>query len=112
MTRDETVAIFDRVVGASDRFERKGKANPYTSANGHMFSQVNKDGELGIRLPKPRQAELLDTYGAGPFKSYGATMRDYVCLTQAMLGDDALVAGLLNEGFDFVMAMPPGGKKG
>ena len=111
MTRDETVAIFDRVVGASDRFERKGKTMPYTSANGHMFSQVNKDGELGIRLPKPRQTELLDAYGTGPFKSYGATMRDYVCLTQVMIGDEALVAGLLNEGFDFVMAMPPGGKK-
>ncbi|MEM9054660.1 MAG: hypothetical protein AAGB16_04985 [Pseudomonadota bacterium] len=109
MTRDETVAIFDRIVGASDRFERKGKANPYTSANGHMFSQVNKDGELGIRLPKPRQAELLDAYGAGPFKSYGATMRDYVCLTEDML-DQALITALLEEGFAFVSAMPPGGK--
>lgn len=76
-----------------------------------MFSQINKDDQLGIRLPKPRQKELLDTYGAGPFKSYSATMRDYVCLTKDMLAEDGLVTALLDEGFAFVSAMPPGGKK-
>ena len=111
MDRDTLISLFERVIDAADGFERKGKANPYTSANGHMFSQINKDDQLGIRLPKPRQKELLDAYAAGPFKSYGATMRDYVCLTDEMLADEALVASLLEEGFAFVSAMPPGGKK-
>ncbi|MEM1390732.1 MAG: hypothetical protein AAGG45_06590 [Pseudomonadota bacterium] len=111
MTRDEALAIFDRVVDSSVRFERKGKSMPYTSANGHMFSQVNKDGQIGVRLPKARQTQLLEKHGAGPFKSYGATMRDYVCLTGQMLTDESLVADLLDEGFEFVMAMEPGGKK-
>lgn len=109
--RDKTIEIYGRAVAASDRFERKGKTMPYTSANGHMFSLVNKAGELGIRLPKSRQAELLDQYGAGPFTSHGATMRDYSCLTAEMLTDDALVTALLEEGFAFVSAMPPGKKK-
>ncbi|MEQ3744886.1 MAG: hypothetical protein ABNH53_01450 [Henriciella sp.] len=91
VSRDETLAIFDRVVAASVRFERKGKTMPYTSANGHMFSQVNKDGQLGIRLPKCRQTDLLAEHGAGPFKSYGATMRDYVCLTEDMLAGRGFV---------------------
>ena len=111
MDRDTLISLFERAIDAADGFERKGKANPYTSANGHMFSQINKDDQLGIRLPKPRQKELLDAYGAGSFKSYGATMRDYVCLTDEMLADEALVASLLEEGFAFVSAMPPGGKK-
>lgn len=111
MDRDELIARYERAIAASGAFERKGKANPYTSANGHMFSQINKDDQLGIRLPKSRQAELLDTYGAGPFKSYGATMRDYVCLTPDMLAEDGLITALLVEGFTFVSAMPPGGKK-
>ncbi len=111
MSRDEIIARFERAIAASDRIERKGKANPYTSTNGHMFSQINKDDQLGIRLPKPRQKELSEQYGAGPFKSYGATMRDYVCLTGDMLADPGLVERLLEEGFDFVASMPPGGKK-
>ncbi|MEM7329781.1 MAG: hypothetical protein AAF437_13645 [Pseudomonadota bacterium] len=111
MDRTQLIDLFERAIAASGQFERKGKANPYTSANGHMFSQINKDDQLGIRLPKPRQQALLDAYGAGPFKSYGATMRDYVCLTDKMLTDAALITTLLNEGFAFVSAMPPGGKK-
>lgn len=111
MDRDSLISLFERAIDAADGFERKGKANPYTSANGHMFSQINKDDQLGIRLPKPRQDELLEKYGAGPFKSYGATMRDYVCLTPDMLAEEGLVTASLQEGFAFVSAMPPGGKK-
>ncbi|MEM9571688.1 MAG: hypothetical protein AAF996_09485 [Pseudomonadota bacterium] len=111
MTRAELISLYERAIAASGQFDRKGKANPYTSANGHMFSQINKDDELGIRLPKDRQKQLLETFEAGPFKSYGATMRDYVCLTDEMLADPAMITALLDEGFAFVSAMPPGGKK-
>lgn len=111
MTRDDVTDLYEAAIAASDKAERKGKANPYTSTNGHMFSQINKDNEVGVRLPKPRQKELLAQYGAGPFKSYGATMRDYVCLTDEMLSTQGLLTQLLDEGFDFVAAMPPGGKK-
>ena len=111
MDRADLIEVYHSAIAASGLFERKGKANPYTSANGHMFSQINKDDQLGIRLPKDRQKELLDSHGAGPFKSYGATMRDYVCLTDEMLADQSLITALLNEGFAFVSAMPPGGKK-
>jgi len=111
MTRDDLVTLFDAAISVADQIERKGKTNPYTSANGHMFSQINKDDQLGIRLPKTRQDALLKEYGAGSFKSYGATMRDYVCLTDEMLSDHTLITSLLDEGFAFVSAMPPGGKK-
>jgi len=111
MSREDLLALYEQAIADTGHIDRKGKANPYTSANGHMFSQINKDDQLGIRLPKPRQAELGEQYGAGPFKSYGATMRDYVCLTGEMLATPGLVSGLLEEGFAFVSAMPPGGKK-
>ncbi|MEO1321741.1 MAG: hypothetical protein AAFV59_01910 [Pseudomonadota bacterium] len=111
MDRANLIEVYHAAIAASGQFERKGKANPYTSANGHMFSQINKDDELGIRLPEARQKELLESHGAGPFKSYGATMRDYVCLTESMLADQSLITALLEEGLAFVSAMPPGGKK-
>lgn len=111
MTRDDMIVCFESAIAACPKIERKGKANPYTSTNGHMFSQINKDDQLGIRLPKSRQAALRERYQAGPFKSYGATMRDYVCLTEAMLNEPGLVTALLVEGLAFVSAMPPGGKK-
>lgn len=111
MTREDLIEIYELAIAAANGIERKGKANPYTSANGHMFSQISKDDELGIRLPKAMQIELSETYGAGPFKSYGATMRDYVCLTPDMLATEGLITRLLEAGFEFVTAMPTGGKK-
>ena len=107
---DTTLALYDRVCARAG-IPRKGKGSPYTSSNGHMFSSLNKAGELGIRLPKERQKALGEAYSAGPFISYGATMRDYICLTEAMLADETLIEGLLKEGLAFVEAMPPGGKK-
>ena len=49
---DEQLAIYDQLVDLCPRFDRKGKTMPYTSANGYMFSLLNKDAELGIRLSK------------------------------------------------------------
>jgi hypothetical protein len=43
------LALYDQLVEKYPRFERKGKTVPYTSANGHMFSLLNKEGELGFR---------------------------------------------------------------
>ena len=40
----EKLAIYDQLVTKCPRFVRKGKTVPYTSANGHMFSLLNKVG--------------------------------------------------------------------
>ena len=47
----ENLEKYDRIVAKTDRFECKGKTMPYTSANGYMFSLINKDG---VTLPKTR----------------------------------------------------------
>ncbi|WP_420432921.1 hypothetical protein [Hyphobacterium sp.] len=107
MTRDETIAIFDRVVARCEGIERKGKTMPYTSDNGHMFSQVNKDGELGIRLPPAEGKAFMAEHDAGPFLSYGARMRDYVFIPEALMGDEDLLAKLLQQGHAYVLSLPP-----
>ncbi len=47
---EEQLTIYDQLVNLCPRFERKGKTMPFTSPNGYMFSQLNKAGEIGIRL--------------------------------------------------------------
>lgn len=47
---EKKLALYDQLIAKCKGIERKGKTMPYTSANGHMFSQLNKDGELGIRF--------------------------------------------------------------
>lgn len=105
--REDVLKIYDKVVDANSNFVRKGKTMPYTSANGHMFSLLNKDGELGIRLSKEDTVKFDETYGAKPFISYGATMREYVLIPESLLGDEETLRKYLQKGFEYVMSLPP-----
>ena len=67
--------LYDQIVDKCPRFKRKGKTMPYTSANGHMFSLLNKAGELGMRYSKSVQEKYIEEFGSSKFHSYGAEMR-------------------------------------
>ncbi|MBT7092818.1 MAG: hypothetical protein HN936_06210, partial [Bacteroidetes bacterium] len=90
-----------------NRFERKGKTVPYTSANGHMFSLVNKAGEVGIRFSKEVQKKYIEEFNSTIYKSYNSIMRGYVLIPERMLMDLDNVAKYLDESFDYVMSLEP-----
>lgn len=105
--REEVIAIYDRIIDGIQEFDRKGKTMPYTSANGYMFSQVNKDAELGIRMPTADGKKFMEEHNTGQFMSYGAKIRDYVTIPPAMLSEEDKIRDLLIAGFKHVMSLPP-----
>ena len=104
---DERLKLYDALVAQCSRFERKGKTMPYTSANGYMFSLLNKAGEIGIRFSKPVQEQYFETYNTTFYKSYGATMKGYILIPDDMLEDSETLVKLLNESYDYVMTLEP-----
>lgn len=107
MTREEKLAIYDAAVALCDGFERLGKTMPYTSTNGHMFSQLNKDNELGIRFGKEEQEQLITELDTGLFKAYGAVMKGYVLLPEQLWESPEKIAALLKRGYAYVMTLEP-----
>lgn len=107
MTWDQKLTLYKKIVARCPRFELKGKTVPYTSANGHMFSQLNKAGELGIRFSKDMQEKHINDLETTYFKSYGATMRGYILMPENMWNDPDKLAEYLNEGYDYVMSLEP-----
>ncbi len=103
---EEQLALYDALVEKCPRFERKGKTVPYTSSNGYMFSLLNKDAELGIRLPKESAEKFMEKYNSTRFKSHGSFMKDYVLIPEAIYSKKKLLTDLLNESYDFVMSLP------
>ena len=101
------LAIYDKLVDLCPRFERKGKTMPYTSANGYMFSLLNKDAELGIRLSKESGERFKEEHETTIFRSYGAVIRGYVLIPDAMLDDLETLATYLDEAYDYVMSLEP-----
>ena len=104
---EEKLKLYDKLVENNSNFERKGKTMPYTSVNGYMFSQLNKAGEIGIRLPKEQAKQFVKDYNSGPFLSYGAVMREYVLIPEHILKDTDLVSKLLYDSYNYTKSLPP-----
>jgi len=103
----DKLSLYDSLVDKCPRFKRKGKTMPYTSANGYMFSLLNKSGEFGIRFSKEVQQRYMKEWETTYFKSYGATMRGYVLIPEKMWADLDTLAKYLNESYDYVMSLEP-----
>jgi len=104
---EEKLKIYDALVAKCPRFERKGKTMPYTSANGYMFSLLNKAGEIGIRFSKEVQKKYIKEFNSSLFKSYNAIMQGYVLIPDQMLVDLDNVARYLDESYNYVMSLEP-----
>jgi hypothetical protein len=109
MKQDWKIALnfYDELVSKCDRFERKGKTMPYTSANGHMFSLLNKDWELGFRFSKPVQEKYFEKYKTSYLISYNAKMKGYIMITEEMKENPNNLLSLLNESYEYVMSLDP-----
>jgi len=107
MTWEKKLDIYKEVINKCPRFELKGKTVPYTSANGHMFSQLNKAGELGIRFSKDVQQKYIQNLETDYFKSYGAVMRGYVLMPDSMWDNPNELVAYFNESYDYIMSLAP-----
>jgi hypothetical protein len=103
----EKLELYDKLVAKCPRFARKGKTMPYTSANGYMFSLLNKDGQFGIRFSKKVQEKYLKEFSTTIFKSYGAVMKGYVLIPDHMFEDLGKLSAYLDESYDYVMTLKP-----
>ena len=104
---EERLKVYDELLARCTRFERKGKTMPYTSANGHMFSLLNKDGEIGIRFSKEVQKKHIVEFDSTIFRSYNSVMHGYVLIPMNMLEDLDNLAKYLDESYDYVMSLEP-----
>lgn len=104
---EERLKLYDELIAKCARFERKGKTMPYTSANGYMFSLLNKAGEIGIRFSKEVQQKYLEVFDTTLYKSYNAVMQGYVLIPENMLEDLDALAKYLDESYDYVMSLEP-----
>ena len=80
---------------------------PHTSVNGHMFSQLNKTGEIGIRLSKEDGGRFMNAHQTTVFKSYGAVMRGYVLVPEKLFEDFELLSSYLNDSYNYVKSLEP-----
>lgn len=103
----ENTEIYKDVVDACKNIDLKGKNMLYTSDNGHMFSQINKVGEIGFRFSETRKKELLEKLNTSDYLSYGKKMSGYILIPENLLSNTEKLVSLLKESHQYVLSLEP-----
>ena len=85
----------------------KGAKNPYTSRNGHMFSFLDVEGTMAIRLSDELADEFLSRYESGPVIQYGSVMRGYVSVPDDLLSDTEEIGSWLKKAYEWIGTLEP-----
>ncbi len=104
----EALELYKQAVDASTgNAVVKGAKNPYTSRNGHMFSFLDFDGNMALRLSDDLSEEFLAKYESGPVVHYGSTMRGYVSVPDELLRNTDELANWFTRSFDWIGTLKP-----
>src|SRR5437763_454650 len=103
----DKIDSYNRLVATNPKIERKGATVPYTSHNGHMFSYLEKDGSLGLRLPEDSRAKFLKKYNSTLFVSYGIIKKEYVLVPDKLLENTKELKPYFDMSFEYVKSLKP-----
>lgn len=103
----ESLERYRTVVESSGNGEVKGAKNPYTSRNGHMFSFLDSDGVMALRLPEELEAEFRSRYGGGPVVQYGRTMQGYSSVPPALFDDTEALREWYDRAWEWIGTLKP-----
>jgi hypothetical protein len=105
---EEALGQYKAVVDASSGDAVvKGAKNPYTSRNGHMFSFLDADGSMALRLPDKLGEEFRSIYDSGPVIQYGSVMRGYVSVPVVLLAEAIELATWFDKAYDWIGTLVP-----
>jgi hypothetical protein len=104
----EKLALYEKLIATHPEIERKGAANPYTSLNGHMFSLLlGPSGVMALRLPEKEREEFLKKYKTTLYEAYGAVMKEYVTVPDALLKNTKALEKHLAVSYAYVKTLKP-----
>src|SRR5260370_27891094 len=102
-----SLALYEKLVDTNPNVERKGATMPYTSCNGHMFSLLTKEGWLALRLPAEEREAFLKKYKTNLAEQYGAVMKEYVQVPDALLKKTQELKKYFNLSYAYVSSLKP-----
>src|SRR5258707_3640013 len=101
------LALYERLVATNPEVERKGDTMPYTSLNGHMFTLLTKEGTLILRLSEGDQDAFIKKYASRNPVQYGAVMREYVEVPDALLAKTRELKKYFDMSHAYVASLKP-----
>jgi hypothetical protein len=85
----------------------KGAKTPYTSHAGHMFSFLDSDGRMALRLSDELREAFLATYDSGPVVRHGSVMQGYCSVPDDLLRNTGELAAWLTKSHRWISTLVP-----
>lgn len=105
---EDKLALYRQLIDTHPDIELKGgKKLPYTSINGHMYTQLTKAGKVGLRLGKAEFDAFIAKYDAQPLRNYGAVMKGYVEVPDELLEDTEQLKPYLAMSYEYAQTLKP-----
>ena len=103
----DKLKLYDSLIEACTFTDRKGKTMPYTSVNGHMFSFLDKEGHMGLRLSMEDRQHFIDEHNSSLMEQHGRVMKEYVVVPDNLLQETEKLLVYLQRSYDYVSALKP-----
>lgn len=104
---DEMLQQYDKIVNKLPDQKVKGAANRYTSLNGHMFSFINNNGDIGLRLPKEEREAFIKKYDSKIMEQYGRNMPEYVVVTDELFMKTRTMNKYFKISHEYIQSLKP-----
>ena len=101
----DKVALIEKLVANHAGIELKGDTMPYTAVNGNMFSVMGRDGRFILRLSDADREAFVAKYKTKPVVMYGALMREYVEIPDALLSKTAELKKYFAASYAYVASL-------
>lgn len=107
-TDPDVLAAYKRMIDGVPEVEWKGATRPYTSWNGNMFSHINRDNIIGLRLSKTDLKDFMETFDTGLFEGYpGFFQKEYAAMPPTMYGNTRAMRKWFRKSFAHVSSLKP-----
>ena len=103
----ETIEWYKKLVETVPSVEVKGAAMPYTSHNGHMFSFLDKEGKLGLRLTAEEREHFMAAFNSSLCTAHGTVLKEYVEVPDDLLRDTEILKDYFHKSFNYVDTLKP-----
>lgn len=100
--------LYKALIDTHPEIELKGGMKlPYASLNGNMYTQLTKAGKVGLRLGKEDREAFIEKYDTTLLTSYGAVLKEYVEVPDALLANTNALAPYLALSHSYALTLKP-----
>ena len=99
--------LYRKLVATVPGVDVKGDSMLYTSMNGNMYSFIDKEDKVGLRLSKEDREAFLEKYDTTLFHAHGTVLKEYVTVPGDLLSKTSVLKKHFAKSHEYAQTLKP-----